>query len=116
MTVATNLGLAGLTSLLLLPLLGYLLYLLATEWRLVPPGINGTRVLMVFWSVTFEFLVLWKLYATWYRTVHDESTPWVEEGSLATTILLFLCAVISLVVFILRQRTAAARYFRDRED
>jgi len=114
MTQAVNLGLAGLAALALLPLLFYVLYLLVTEWRLVPSGINATRVLMAAWSVTFEFLVLWKLYATWYRAAYDVSTPYVEEGSLATTILLFGCAVVSLVAFILRQRDEASQTYNRR--
>ncbi|MGE4164287.1 MAG: hypothetical protein AB7G23_21430 [Vicinamibacterales bacterium] len=115
MTVALNLGLAGLAVLALLPLLFYLLYLLWTEWRLVPSGINATRVLMVVWSGTFEFMLLWSLYTTWHRTAFEKPTPWVEEGSLASTILLFTCAMISLVVFVLRQKNAASASYHRRE-
>jgi hypothetical protein len=114
MTVALNLLLGGLAGLCLLPLLAYMAYLLLTEWRHVSSGINATRIMMVGWSLVFEWLVAWRLYATWYRVVYDDLPPWVDEGGAVTSFLLLVAAALSLVAFVLRQRTAARSSFRDR--
>lgn len=112
MTLALNLALGGLAMLAFLPLLVYLLYILAVEWSAVPSGIKATRLMMIVWSLTFMLQLGWKVYAGYHRAVDDGPVPYVEEFSLATTAALFVCAVMSLVAFGLRQRNSA-RHFRE---
>ena len=107
MTLALNLGI-GVAMLAFLPLLGYMLYILARE---VAPGhARDQRDPDHDGGLVDHVHAPGRLEAVRGLVAGDRrGRPAAVPGgrSLATTVSLFVCAVMSLVTFILRQKSAA---------